>query len=371
MPLLWFKEDFFVKYRNDPNFLLEALAYLGRKASGKTWEYINERIRQRRIEAPASFRDTFSKLTDLTARIDSRLSYNMETLSGLFANLEGLPPNTIGSASPAFLLYYPRLEDYDSRLGPLADSVTQMSPESIACGIARTLDLTDDSSDMDHQTFISLILSQSFPESTKLAIMNIYGSYSRLAQEAAALLEPVMDVMEAEKESVYEILSSFQSVIKEMGCSRFLRSLSHLDPGADSPYLLRPFIFGMDTNLSTDGLHNEVCLYCGILRKELQDMLNIQSVSENSVYEAFHLLGDRTRFDILCYLRGRSAYGQELSSHFRLSRNTIHHHMSKLMDSGLVTCTISGNRVYYSLNKEAILELLDKQRDVFFQSQET
>ena len=38
-------------------------------------------------------------------------------------------------------------------------------------------------------------------------------------------------------------------------------------------------------------------------------MLTEQRNSGDDIYEAYRLLGDRTRFDILCYLRGRSAYG--------------------------------------------------------------
>ena len=50
-------------------------------------------------------------------------------------------------------------------------------------------------------------------------------------------------------------------------------------------------------------------VYCGILRKELLTMLTEQRNSGDDIYEAYRLSGDRTRFDILCNLRGRSACG--------------------------------------------------------------
>ena len=75
-------------------------------------------------------------------------------------------------------------------------------------------------------------------------------------------------------------------------------------------------------------------------------------------------MGDRTRFDILCYLRDRKAYGQELSARFGLSRNTIHHHMSKLLAARLVTCTVDGNRVYYTVDQASVSALLDRQREL-------
>ena len=60
----------------------------------------------------------------------------------------------------------------------------------------------------------------------------------------------------------------------------------------------------------------------------------------------------------------RAAYGQELSDHLGLARNTIHHHMSKLASAGLVTCTVDGNRVYYTVDKSAADRLLIRQRQL-------
>ena len=153
--------------------------------------------------------------------------------------------------------------------------------------------------------------------------------------------------------------------IQSAGCAGYLAQTSHLVPAPGGQYLLRPFIFGMDTSLTSDRPDGSVCVYCGILREELLAMLSGQTPIRDNVYEAFHLLGNRTRFDILCYLRDHSAYGQELSGRFGLSRNTIHHHMNKLMACGLVRCTTDGNRVYYALDAGAIDLLLEQQRQLF------
>lgn len=75
-------------------------------------------------------------------------------------------------------------------------------------------------------------------------------------------------------------------------------------------------------------------------------------------------LADQTRFDILCHLRDHDAYGQELAARFSLSRNTIHHHMTKLLSAHLVKCTVDGNRVYYRANEQSIRRLLERQREL-------
>jgi DNA-binding transcriptional ArsR family regulator len=107
-----------------------------------------------------------------------------------------------------------------------------------------------------------------------------------------------------------------------------------------------------------------VQVYCGILRSELQNALVSAKGPEVEVCEAIRLLADQTRFDIVCYLRDRDAYGQELAAKFGLSRNTIHHHMTKLLAAHLVKCTVDGNRVYYRADEKGISRLLERQREL-------
>lgn len=106
-------------------------------------------------------------------------------------------------------------------------------------------------------------------------------------------------------------------------------------------------------------------IYGGVLRRELMELVSGRTSAQDQVCETYRLLGDSTRFDILCYLRGRTAYVQELSTRFSLSRNTIHHHMNKLSDCGLVQCTIHGNRTFYTLDEEQVQLFLERQAALF------
>ena len=119
----------------------------------------------------------------------------------------------------------------------------------------------------------------------------------------------------------------------------------------------------MDTLLAvTPSVPGPNQVYCGILRLPLQEALASARGPEVEVCEAIRLLADQTRFDILCHLRDQDAYGQELAVKFGLSRNTIHHHMTKLLAAHLVKCTVDGNRVYYRVDAESVSRLLDRLR---------
>lgn len=357
-----------MEYLNRPNLLLEALAYLGRRASGNTWERMEQRIRQRKIVPSPAFQGAFSELKGLTARLDAQLALDDAAVQRLFGNLEGFSYNTVGSYSLGFLLFFPALEEYAGDIDALVDKLQNLTPGQIAYIVALDLELIDARSEnpaLSDRDFLDAILSLSVPDSSKVALLNVSRQYRELLTEAAGCLRPVLRALEAQADTLARLADVLSGDIAAQGCEGYLAHFSHLEPAPELSYSLRPFLFGMDTNLMADPVNGAACIYCGILRKDLLNMLSGQAPIRDNVYEAFRLLGDRTRFDILCYLRGRSAYGQELSTRFGLSRNTIHHHMNKLIGYGLISCATDGNRIYYSLDTDAMETLLRHQHALF------
>lgn len=79
---------------------------------------------------------------------------------------------------------------------------------------------------------------------------------------------------------------------------------------------------------------------------------------ETYVSQALKLLSDKSKFEILSYIRDKSAYGSELAKHLNLTTATVSHHMNTLLSSGLVRLKRVDNRVYYISNKEALEEIL-------------
>lgn len=349
-----------------PNLLIEALSYLGRKANGNTWEHMEERLRERRIPASAAFTRALALLKKVTAHLDRLEAVQRADLTP-FQNLEGSAHNTVGTGSPAFLLLYGTLEDYHGDTAAYLQQVCTLPPEKVAYHMALALDLADD---YPHQALtdwelLELILSTALPDSSKITILNTYRNYAALLAQLSGPLEAVIGALSQEAEALAALSQVLTEKVRAEGCAQYLSRTSRLTLSEAQDYRLRPYLFGMDTCLTSDESAGVVQVYCGILRDELLTMLSGQTPAQEAVYDAYKLLGDRTRFDILCYLRGRSAYGQELSAHFGLSRNTIHHHMNKLLSYGLVRCTTVGNRVYYSTDARAIQLLLDRQKELF------
>jgi len=80
---------------------------------------------------------------------------------------------------------------------------------------------------------------------------------------------------------------------------------------------------------------------------------------ENYALQVLKLLADRSKFEILSYIRDKEAYGNELARHLGITSATVSHHMNALVNAGLVKVNNRENRTYYTANKKALSEVLD------------
>jgi DNA-binding transcriptional ArsR family regulator len=87
-------------------------------------------------------------------------------------------------------------------------------------------------------------------------------------------------------------------------------------------------------------------------------------LTKEQVCNGLKLLADPSKFEILCFINDKKAYGQEIAIELNLTTATISHHMSVLLIQGLINIEKVDNRVYYQMNKDAIYNLLEEAKDV-------
>lgn len=359
-----------MEYLSQPNLLLEALSCLGRKASGRTWEYTEQRLLQRRAQTDEVFKKSFAELQSFTDRLIKETDFDDTTNNEAFRNIEGFPYNAIGSCSPAFLLYYPMLGEFNGELAPVTDRIAALSQEEIARNILDTLSLAEglpEGEPVSGSVYMSTVFSLDIPDQSKLTLLNMINDYPKIARNAADRIAPLLESLKAELPAMMQLTSHFADEMRTIPQKDFFGHLTRLTAKDGIRFRIHPFIFGMDTVLAFQAPDSEdtVDIYCGFLREQLLDVVNGQLSMKEQTFDCYRILGDRTRFDILCFLKNQSAYGQELATEFGLARNTIHHHMNKLVESGLVTATVSGNRVYYALDQDAFSGFMKAQQKLF------
>lgn len=346
------------------NLLLESLTYYGRKAEGKSWIDMQERIFAHEHKPSSQLIDSVEQLKQLTGVIDQSISITDEKLHWLFGNLEGFPHNTIGTSSRAFFLLYPFSEQIYKSPDEFSNAVHTVAQEEVLWGIASIFeDALPDNRQLTLQDFTTLILGLNTPDSTKIAILELAQNYRSVLSEALHYLLPVIHLLEEHKSLMDKVTAPFFQKIENISSEEFFSTFSHLRPEQKTNYIIRPFILGADTNLTYDIKARKVCIYAGILRHELATLVARNNSGKDKICEIYRLLGDPTRFDIFCFLITHSAYVQELSNKFKISRNTIHHHLNKLIECGLIQCSPEGNRMRYSADRKTIKTFIKLQND--------
>ena len=347
------------------NPALEALAYLGSRANGHTLDRLEERLQARGVRKAEPFHRASAALRELLQDLDAEVSVPAETLQRLFGDIKGFSYSTIGSYSPAFLFFYPMLsrrQDFET----LMQQMERLTPDETARNMMISLSLEEQSGPAAGAAakLVSRVLALTIPTESRLALLEIHQNYRTLLPEIAACLRPAIAALETESGRIQEIIEAFCREVEGLGTESYLRETSSLAITPEVHYHLIPFLMGPDTNLSMEQEDGSVLICCGVMRLSLRRTL-AENSSASQVYDAIRIIGDKTRFDILCYLRDHPAvYGQQLCNHFGLARNTIHHHMSKLVNAGLVTCLVEGNRIYYTTDREHLSYLLNQQRQL-------
>lgn len=95
---------------------------------------------------------------------------------------------------------------------------------------------------------------------------------------------------------------------------------------------------------------------------------NTQAKEEYVLDEAvpiFKVLGDKSKAEILLYIKDRPAYGSEIAKQFSLTTATVSHHMNKLLQLRLIQAELRDGRVYYQARKEVLQELFENARKLF------
>lgn len=85
-----------------------------------------------------------------------------------------------------------------------------------------------------------------------------------------------------------------------------------------------------------------------------------QGISGKQVNKVGKVLSDKSKVEILKFINTKPAYGKEIAEALMLSTPTISHHMNVLLEIGLVETTVESNKIYYSMNREAMSKVLDE-----------
>lgn len=79
----------------------------------------------------------------------------------------------------------------------------------------------------------------------------------------------------------------------------------------------------------------------------------------------FKALGDKSKADILLFIKDKPAYGSEIAKHFSLTTATVSHHMNKLLQLRIIHAELQDSRVYYQVRKDELAKMFEQCKKIF------
>ena len=238
-----------MEFHSGLNLLLEALAYLGRRAGGFTTERMLERLRERGVEDVSPIEASLCPIARLTGKLDRVLDPDPERLQYLFGNLPGFPYNTIGSYSRGFLLLYGVISRFRGSCAEVLDQAVSRTAAQLAGDLSMELDLGEEP-ELTGEELSLRVLSMNVPAESKVAVLELYHSGPALLGEVMGMVQAVVDAMEREKAAMEVCCAPFVRLVRELGPGAVLAKTSSLNTDPDRSDIVRPFLYGMDTLLA-------------------------------------------------------------------------------------------------------------------------
>lgn len=226
---------------------------------------------------------------------------------------------------------------------------------------------------------ISYLMKMDIKEEEKWKIQKVFVDRKEHQAKVLALVEKMVLVLKSFEKELLEMAEQFYRYwTKELGGkspTAYIRKRAEIDMG-DSPFgfhlypsIFAPNVISLHTELEEDGTYKQPDIVkFGILFGDDFDIRSSRTHEdagyENYVMQVLKLLGDKSKFEILSYIRDKEAYGSELAKHLNLTTATVSHHMNALLAAGLVELKRADNRIYYSANKKALEEVFAYSRKI-------
>lgn len=183
------------------------------------------------------------------------------------------------------------------------------------------------------------------------------------------LMQPFAVSLEREMGRFEPALAQFEARWKQYfadhSTEEFAAQFLNVDEGsrqADTAYVM-PWIFGGNIVGMDQDDEGHVYAHIGILIQPFFRAARAPG-SADQICPKLRALGDESKFEILQYIADKKAYGIELANALGLTTATISKHMSALRSFGLINAEKKdNNRVYFSINRTAVVHLLDDLRN--------
>ncbi len=208
----------------------------------------------------------------------------------------------------------------------------------------------------------------------KWQILDLVEHSSEHLEKLFNILDKTISRMKEQEEILQELkkksVDYWKEYFKENDFIKLISDFYNLteDSFPSKPAFIRPQIMCCDLvifNPNDENAGDYHILDAGI-NIDCEFRVTKNRLTKEQLCNGIKLLSDPSKFEILKYIKDKKAYGQEIATELNLTTATISHHMSVLLDQGLINLEKVDNRIYYQMNKDAINNLLEETKNILF-----
>ena len=246
-------------------------------------------------------------------------------------------------------------ELFESNAEP--DQLTQPHIFSVMNSFLKQKNSEKASNSSDMENWFLLLQSSEYSEDTKWRLLELIHNPVKNFQELFHIYEnnrTAFDVtFQKNKKQLEKLVSQAPSEPSDVICSL----VSEFHPESKRFYLtaVLPLMEWITPTIIFQGvLTNKLDLY----QKNLEN-------AKEMLPPILKLLGDKSKFEILCLLKSHGKYNLEIAEELQLTPATASHHMSMLLSNHMVTVEKKDGRVYYQINQETLREIMKCFGEIF------
>ncbi len=378
------EKQFFVGKVDYPAEAMRLLTHMG---SGESYGEFKKELTRKYNVGTAAFEEKFRLLEEIEADVQKCLYGKEELVREYFGNSQESGEGQ-GLAALTILWEGAALHNCAS-LAELKKELESLSEEeyckrygmSLQCYASAIMDEWGGRICKTPMDVIELLMELDIPEEEKWKLQTIFLKPQPHREKVLKLLETVMAVLQKYSKELEKLAMDFVAYWEEKLAGRNM--VEFLDEGmvfvleenplgvGMCPGIFSPSVVSLYAKSQEDGLLSTPYVFTvGILFDD-DFKINVtgENVKEKQEYylRVLKILSDGSKFEILSYIKDKSAYGSQLAKHLGLTTATISHHMSALLSVGLVSMETRESKVYYKGNTKAIAEVLDYCKQVLAQ----
>lgn len=351
-----------------PNLLMEAIAYLGNRATDYRMVDLGERMRDRAPDAYASFMQAFGPVEEILRELDRTITVQDRQLAENFRDIPGFPFTSISGYSKALLITYPIPEgnvdlDVFFRHKENRDREQICRSLLLALGFEREVETcTGDFRDL----YTECVQTLDVPDASKLTLLSLPGKNRQILAEIEPVLRAVVSMLAGKMDALVRVAEDFLERFRRPENERYMAE-AHGFVGGGEDVTFYPFILGGDTSVKVNLYMRERNSYCfvGIFRDLLMQAIATDPLHLRTIVGMYKLLTKPKMMEILQYLSRKDAYIMEMSEELELCRQTLENHILDLQNAGFIRSVVEDARVYYCLDRMALRHFLDMQHSAF------